>query len=565
VKQAEPRLCTGCGVKRRAKTHWRHCYDCAPGGPFTPPPCRRCGTSENFFASGLCARCHLHGTQRVDACPDCHAWGATRTTKWLCWPCQNWRATYSTVAACVGCGTVVTLNTAGICRLCRAHARQVRRTRRRLPLPDTVGSGRQLFFANMHKKATGLKPVVAPTPPPSLGPTYPVAHRQLVLFRMAHDLSGGRARVGPPRDPVLADILDDAVTRFAASAHWDWQLRTKVRSGVRLLLGMQDTPGAPIGRSELAVLAHAQLPQRHVAAVLADVAMLEEDRTPAIVSRFARATAGLPEPMTSELGVWFDVMLRGSTTPPRRRPRSPHTIMSNVRATEPVLRGWAGAGHESLREIARADVLAALPATPTGRRLCGQGLRSIFVILKARKLIFANPAVRLAHTSEVPLAPLAVDRDAVRAALDSPDPARAAVVALVAYHGLRSHQLRHLRLTDLRDRHLHLDGRAIPLADAVRRRIAAWLDFRAQRWPNSTNPHLFVHFRSAGRAEPVGARWVFLTAGVPGGVQALRADRILDEAIASGGDSRRLCDLFGLSIGHASRYADAITEPVIDL
>jgi hypothetical protein len=564
VKPAEPRLCAGCGVKRRAKSRSRYCYDCAPGGPFTPPPCRRCGTTENFFASGLCARCHLHGSQRVDACPDCHAWGATRTTKWVCWPCQNWRATYSTVAACVGCCTVVTLNTAGVCRLCRAHARQVRRTRPGLPLVAAIASGRQLFFANMHKKARGPKPLISPTSPPSPRLVYPVTHRQLVLFAMPHDLSGGRSRVGPPRDPVLAQILDGAVARFATDAEWDWRLTTKVRSGIRLLLGMQDTPGAPIARSELAVLADVQLPQHHVAAVLNAVGMLEDDRTPAIVSWFARETAGLPAPMTSELTVWFDVMVHGSTTPPRRRPRNPHTIMSNLRATVPALRRWAAAGHASLREITRADVLAALPAEATPRKLCGHGMRSIFGVLKSRKLIFANPAVRLAHTCESPVAPPTVDLDVVRAALNSPDPVRAAVVALVAYHGLRSHELRNLQLTDIRDRHLHIDGRVIPLADPVRRRIGAWLDHRAERWPTSTNPHLFIHFRSAGRAEPVGVRWVFLTASLPGGVQALRQDRILHEAIASGGDPRRLSDLFGLSIGHATRYTDIITEPVLD-
>ena len=37
--------------------------------------------------------------------------------------------------------------------------------------------------------------------------------------------------------------------------------------------------------------------------------------------------------------------------------------------------------------------------------------------------------------------------------------------------------------------------------------------------------------------------------------QAVREDRILDEALATGGDIRRLCDLFGLTVGGAERYA----------
>ncbi|WP_226961395.1 MULTISPECIES: hypothetical protein [Streptomyces] len=43
--------------------------------------------------------------------------------------------------------------------------------------------------------------------------------------------------------------------------------------------------------------------------------------------------------------------------------------------------------------------------------------------------------------------------------------------------------------------------------------------------------------------------------------QALREDRILDEIHATGGDVRRRCDLFGLSITGALRYAATIEHP----
>ena len=44
-------------------------------------------------------------------------------------------------------------------------------------------------------------------------------------------------------------------------------------------------------------------------------------------------------------------------------------------------------------------------------------------------------------------------------------------------------------------------------------------------------------------------------------VQAIREDRILDEAHASRGDTRRLTDLFGLSINAALRYTDTVDHP----
>ena len=54
---------------------------------------------------------------------------------------------------------------------------------------------------------------------------------------------------------------------------------------------------------------------------------------------------------------------------------------------------------------------------------------------------------------------------------------------------------------------------------------------------------------------------MFLTVGLQGGTQAVGADRILHEAAATGGDPRRLVDLFGLSNQHAARYDDALAEP----
>jgi hypothetical protein len=67
--------------------------------------------------------------------------------------------------------------------------------------------------------------------------------------------------------------------------------------------------------------------------------------------------------------------------------------------------------------------------------------------------------------------------------------------------------------------------------------------------------------RSATGLGPPGERWVKLKTGIPGGVQAIREDRILHEAHASGGDIRCLCDLFGLSVSAAGRYTATSGHP----
>jgi hypothetical protein len=125
------------------------------------------------------------------------------------------------------------------------------------------------------------------------------------------------------------------------------------------------------------------------------------------------------------------------------------------------------------------------------------------------------------------------------------------MTALLAFHGLSSGQLRALQLTDIRDVRLHLNSRTILLAEAVRVRLTANLDYRNQRWPHTANPHLFNHHRTTLSTKPVGTRWPGLVMGTA--ARDIRTDRI-HEVRATGGDLRRICALFGLSVKDAARY-----------
>lgn len=560
-----PWPCEVCGQRPRAHGQTRCCYGCMTGGPLVAPPCRRCGSTSDYYASGLCTECHLHAPkQRVGACGSCFAWGARRHDRWTCRSCIHWNRKYST-GTCIGCGTDAHIGGHDLCRLCLVTASR-QRTNRNRPL-DIARAGRhqQLFLADMNRAATHrTQPEPPPAVPALMWPNRPVGHRQLVLFTMNHDLSGGRGVVGPPKDPLLAAALGAHLDDYATRVGWHWGYTRTVRAGIRILLGLQDTPGAPVTASEATVLAQVRLPIRSVLEVLDDVGMVEDDRTPAIVAWFDRTVTGLPAPMMREVHTWFEVMVNGHTSPPRTKARSPITIKLYTRALLPALHTWATAGHNSLREITRADVLAILPPPGTERAMSGRGLGSLFGTLKAHKLVFTNPTHRLLTWADASRPPLPIENlEPVREALNSPNPARAALTALIAFHGLRTGDLRNLELTDIRDRRLHLSDRAIPLSPIVQQRVRAWLDHRQQRWPHSTNPHLFIHFRSAARHDPVGNRWVKLTLDLPGGARALRHDRIVDEAIATGGDTRRICDLFGLSIQQAIRYTQGAIEPTL--
>ena len=208
--------------------------------------------------------------------------------------------------------------------------------------------------------------------------------------------------------------------------------------------------------------------------------------------------------MRAQLEVWLEVMLNGSGQAPRQRSRDPQTARIHIMGIAPIIGAWADAGHQSLAEITPEQVRAALPKSGPQRNWAEYGLRSLFKVLKARKLTFTNPTRGMPATAVNATVPLPLDSEAIRRALDSPDPAVAFAVALVAFHALTAKQLAQLHLTDIVDGRLALEGRDIPLAGPVRVRLAAWLDHRNRTWPASINPHLFVG-RVARPASPSSA------------------------------------------------------------
>lgn len=572
-----PKPCISC---RRQVVAWTRprvdfCYTCLPGGPFTPPPCRRCG-SLDYYSQGLCIRCHLAAPQSVTSCRDCLAWGVIRKHKWLCWRCRSWRARrpHGTCRICHRAD--LPLDAAGQCQLCdRQTVVHLGTT-----LEQANRHGQQLYLANLPWPATRSRPTAngpvrrpdTPNPwatgsaPATAGGSaarvkrpqavtfYPVGFAQLTLFDMRHDLRAliERGAIAEPRDEQMATFLDAAAADHGRRHGWSTDLITETRTGLRVLQVVQDTAGAVLLASDATQLKEIGLPVNAVITVAAAAGLMLDDRQPAIHTWFDTTTAALPGPMRAELTEWFDVMLNGSRTPPRRQPRDQQTIRLALRWAMPALTVWAEQGHQSLREITPDDVRAILPPAGNPRSTMGAGLRSICTVLKARKTLFVNPIARIRTGGHERRQPLPADADRIRHALTSANPAGAALTALTAFHGLRAGQLRNLYLTDLVDGRLHVGNRSIPLAEPVRVRLNAWLDQRNRQWPRTANPHIFINHRNAGSIDRVGGRWLTLMTGIP--IHVLREDRIVHEAQATGGDIRRMCDLFGLTVEGALRY-----------
>ncbi len=421
------RPCTVCRTGKAAFPGVDYCFACWPGGPVTPPPCLRCGSRLEYFVNGLRHRCHRDGHPGVDSCRNCLAWGATRKLKWLCKACTSWCRKYTAAGACALCGFPGVLDEGRVCRLCHKQGTVWRPPRRPMDLPAANRHGHQLFLADMFTRKGMHR--AAPPKPPAVVPAvlgHP-ALRQVRLFDMARDLSWHGYRVAGLAEragPGLTAAIDPIVAAHAKRYGWGADLTWRVRTGVRILLGFLDGPGAVITASDAVVLAGTGLPMNRSLDILAAAGMVEEDRIPAIQAWFTKQTTRLPEPMVTELRRWFDVMLHGSRTPSRRRPRTQITTRLHLAwAALPALSAWAAEGKSSLREISRADVRAILPPSGNPRSTLGQGL-PVDLYGPARQENGLHRPDRPRQHRLPPAAAVAAARHPVRPRKRSPPPTR---------------------------------------------------------------------------------------------------------------------------------------------
>ena len=564
-------MCCRCQVNRVAWARPRvdYCYACLPGGPFTAPPCRRCAATQDYFSQGMCVHCHPGSSQYPGSCKGCLAWGVYRRYNFTCWPCRWWRTHYPE-GVCDYCGQLARIGVQRACRLCMEQARRMQEPGRGLDLAGANQHGQQLFLANMSFKrprTPRLKPErrdpwnrrdknTLPVPP---GTGFDdSAGVQQALLQMAPDPEVIRQHV-LVEDSDLTRYCAAIAAEHAQRYGWSGRQRNDVIRSLRLLQTLRPNPTAKIRASDVLQLPRYDGNIISTIDVLAAAGLLIEDRPTGLETYFNTKTTTLPPVMKAQLEVWLQAMTNGATSAPRQRARDPQTVRLHILGIAPIIAAWAEAGHQSLAEITPEQVRQALPEKGSRRHFAEVGLKSLFKTLKARKLVFANPTRGMKPTPVATNVPLSLATAAIRGELNSPNPAIALAVALVAFHALTGKRIRELRLTDIVDGRMVLGDRAIPLAAPVRTRLSAWLDHRNRTWPGSANPHLLINRRTAPRLVPVSKAYPWLHTTLR--PQSLREDRILSEIHATGGDIRRICDLFGLSIGAATRYLNTVEHP----
>jgi hypothetical protein len=276
----------------------------------------------------------------------------------------------------------------------------------------------------------------------------------------------------------------------------------------------------------------------------------------------AARLAILSAPVAAEVRAWTEVLQgRG----PRARPaRQTRTIQGYARILQAPLASWS-ARYESLRQVTTEDLTAELgPLTGATRLLALSAMRSLFGTLKARRVLFTNPAAPLTGRRIQPPPVLPLD-DALRARLLGrlDDPAGRLIVLLAGVHALRPAGIRVLMLDDTGPGAgtLLAGGRARPLDQLTAQHLRAWLQARQARWPATANPHLLINRSTAGGLEPVSRGYIHAAVRRLGiTAQDLRADRLLGQAQASGGDPLQLTHLFGVSDPTAIRYCAELDQ-----
>ncbi len=564
--------CPGCGQLRPVHFGDR-CERCKRQVAARPGACRDCGKQVARLWSGRCTMCRDRFYETTGACPDCG--DLTQLISGLCRPCRLFRWKHP-VGTCPYCGRQQPIGAAGGCRSCQAALRTARalqraRRPRRIRFHATTGvctdcGAATRLTGGLCRTCREFRRKHPVGTCPHCGREQPIGafggcracqatHRAGRALRMRRDQA-----VLSPADMQLLH----AITGYGGARGWSPGTLARTRRALAVVLTSSQELGPPPWDAEQV---RQFLVSRHRAALrvvefLTDEGLARANPQGAFQQWLARRLTALPAPLAAELRTWAEA-LQGHG-PRAGRPRHQRTIEAYLRVLETPLAAWAGR-YGSLREVTTEDLAAQLELlSGATRRLGLAAMRSLFATLKARRVLFANPAAPLPGRALPPPPVLPLD-DTRRARLLSHlhEPAQRLIVLLAGVHALRPSDIRALTLDNAGPAAgtLRLGGRIRPLDRLTTEHLRAWLQARQARWPATANLYLLINQSTAGGTGPVHRDYIQATmrrAGIT--ARDLRAARLHDEALAGGGDPLRLAHLFGISDPAAIRYCADISR-----
>jgi predicted amidophosphoribosyltransferase len=554
--------CAACGKTGPGRPKIGLCKRCYARTSHQTRLCAGCGQNRRHLAVGLCARCYRLSRTRLAICPGC---GEPRPVYFgdRCERCK--RRAAARAGACQDCGKEVARLWSGRCRSCDQKSGEATGACADCGELTSLTSG--LCKACRHfrwRHPAGTCPVCwREQPIGSAGACRPcqAAHR---AAGRKHKQQRTRVRARPVLSPAGWQLLE-ILTDYGQARGWTESTLLRARRSLTAVLASgEDLGQPPWDAAELRRF----LNERHLIALralefLADQDLVRGTQDAVLQHWVAGQLAGLPDPIAAEVRIWTDALQGRGPRP--ARPRKPTTIQGYVRILQAPLAGWARR-YGSLRQVTTEDLSADLaPLTGATRLLTLSAMRSLLGTLKARRVLFTNPAAPLTGRALQPPPVLALDparRASLLGRLRGPD--ERLTVLLAGVHALLPSQIRMIAMDDAdpATSTLLAGGRTRPLDQLTAQHLRAWLEARRARWPTTANPYLLINRSTAGGLKPVSRGYIQDTvrrAGIT--AQELRADRLLGEAQASGGDPLKLTRLFGISDPTAIRYCAENTPP----
>lgn len=402
-------------------------------------------------------------------------------------------------------------------------------------------------------------------PPPRTFSAHLVDPAQTVLFEARRDwscLAAGELDHLPALTPA-AEALVTELDQQARARRWSDASRNNATKTLRILLAWIGAD-APIHEADIRALnGRRATTVRRVLQFLNERAMVIPDparQGSAVQRAIQQRIHTLPNHIAGEVQQWVKVARGQGRREHQELPFA--TIRSHLNSSYPVLVAWSE-HNTSLREITRDHVQAALDERPpaTARNLL-PALRSLFRALKQERIIFRDPT-RGITLSAMRRLPAPIPTDQLRGLIDrAQTPMAKLIVALIAIHGLRNQEARHLLLADLdlpTGRLLvrrNTSGHTVYLDELTHTLAADWLRQRHDRWPLTTNAHLLIsRVTAADTTNPPIAHTltdaIFKKLGLT--ATKLSQHRILDKAKHTA-DPVHLMLVFGLTAKPAMHY-----------
>ena len=498
------------------------------------------------------------------SCRDCDAWMLGNQRGFRCSSCRHWRESHA-IGQCSRCRRDDLALRAERCRTCHpyrlldaAYASTARATQLQLDLP-----------AGLLGPVTPISVDVEASEPDDATPALLACQGQQALFGIRRDWAPMLARI---RGQRRADLPLTAAAQHLVDEFTELRRNRQVpdyRKNLHTLIVTLHWVGidTPISERDIHDLAQLDpnLAAKPVCQFLRARGLLIEDpelHQDAHHTWIDTTIDALPDQVASEIRTWVTVS-RGQDDR-LAASRSYHGIRRYLTALHPTLVAWTQTGVTSLREISRNDIEQAVgPLSGHARRTLATCLRSLFKTLKRERVIFRDPT-RYLPVGDLKAIPRAVPSDVLAGLLSSArTPLARLVIAFVAVHALGGNEMRSILATDLNlSRGTLTIRRGLPhtvhLEGLTRQLITDWLNYRHERWPASTNPHLLVSQKTALDPDHPAISLGTLRANLPTGVtlDGLRQDRILNEALETT-DPLRLMRLFGISDQTAMRYVGA--------